>query len=62
MEIDPRLIFNTDETQARKLEDHRRLACRKKEGSPVKEGTEQEEHRTLVLFVSADGESLKPWF
>jgi hypothetical protein len=60
MEIDPRLIFNTDETQARKLEDHRRLACRRKEGSPVKEGTEPEEHRTLVLFVSADGESLKP--
>lgn len=49
-----------DETQSRTLEDHRRLACHGGTGPPVKEAAGDDEHRTIVLFISAAGETVRP--
>ena len=54
------LIWNTDETQLRSLEDHRRLACFKNTGQPLREGQIEDDHKTIVPFISAAGNSFIP--
>lgn len=61
--IDPRLLFNADETSVRKLNDHRKAARRRGGGTVVRElddSSLEAERRTLLLFTPAEGEALKP--
>ena len=61
--IDPNLLFNADETFVRKLEDHRKAARQKGEKQLLREiddSSLDQEHRTILLFSPAHGETLKP--
>jgi hypothetical protein len=57
LNLDPMLIWNTDETQLRTLEDHRRVACFKNSSQPIREGEVEDDHKTIVPFISAAGNS-----
>jgi hypothetical protein len=58
--IDPRFIWNTDETQARTLPDKHKVAHLEKSEKASREGVPMDEHKTVVLWISAVGHSFPP--